>query len=262
MWRFFKKAFAVITTLFNLSYVNSLECILMNKQECKARPKIIDVNNNEPVFYPYSVKVNKSSRICSNINDPYAKLCVSDIIKNINVKVFNLMSRINETRQIIWYETCKCVCRLTSAVCNCRQIWNKDKCRCECKEILINKMVCDKGYIWNPSNCACECDKSGDIGQYLNYKSCVRKNRLIDKLVEECTNIIDGDTIYSETLTVTSSNDCASCTPCIVLFTIFLSINVIISGAFIYFHWYKNKKLDLKKDVPGVNYSKTETQIY
>ena len=52
MWRFIKKIFAVITTFFNLSYVNSLECISMNNQEFKARPKIIDVNNNEPVFYP------------------------------------------------------------------------------------------------------------------------------------------------------------------------------------------------------------------
>ena len=101
MWRFIKKAFAGITAFFNLSYANSLECILMNNQECKARPKIIDINNNEAVFYPYSIKVNKYSRSCSNINDPYAKLCVPDIVKKINVKVFNLMSRINEARQII-----------------------------------------------------------------------------------------------------------------------------------------------------------------
>ena len=56
MWRFIKKAFAMMTTLFNLAYVNSLECISMNNQECKARPKIIDVNNNELVFYPCSIK--------------------------------------------------------------------------------------------------------------------------------------------------------------------------------------------------------------
>ena len=105
----------------------------MNNQEFKVRPKIIDVNNYEPVLYPYSIKVNKCSGHCSNINDPYAKLCIPDIIKNINVKVFNLLSQINETRQIIWHETCKCVCRLPSAVCNSRQIWNEDKCRCECK---------------------------------------------------------------------------------------------------------------------------------
>ena len=91
----------------------------MNNQDCKARPKIIDLNDKS-VFYPYGIKVNKCSRSCSNINDPYAKLCVPDIIKNINVKVFNLMSRINETRQIIWHETCKCIGRLTSAVFNSR----------------------------------------------------------------------------------------------------------------------------------------------
>ena len=262
MWVFAKKAFALITTFFNLSYVNSLECISMNNQECKARPKIIDVNNNEPVFYPYNIKVNKSSGSCSNIHDPYAKLCVPDIIKNINVKVFNLMSSINETRQIIWHETCECICRLTSAVCNSRQIWNRDKCRCECKEDLVNKMVYVKRYIWNPSNCACECDKSCGIGQYLDYKNCVCRNSLVDKLIEECTNVIYGDTIYNETLTVASSNDCASCTPYIVLFTVFFSISVIISGGFVYFPWYKNKQLDSKKDVPDLEYSKAETLIY
>ena len=94
---------------FSSSNVNSLECISMNNQECKARTKIIDVNNNKPVFYPYSIKVNKCRGSCNDINDPYAKLCVPDIVKNINVKVFNLTQKVNETRQIIWHETCKCV---------------------------------------------------------------------------------------------------------------------------------------------------------
>ena len=213
-------------------------------------------------LYFIHIKVNKYSGSCNNINDPYAKLCLPDITKNINVKVFNLMSRINETRQIIWHETCKCICRLTSAVCNSRQIWNNDKCRCECKEDLINKLVCDKGYIWNPGNCACECDKFCDIGQYLDYKNCNCRSSLVDKLVEECINVIDGNIIYNETLNETSSNDCASRASYIVLLVLFLSISVIISGAFIYFHWYKNNHLDIRKYVPCVNYSKTETEVY
>ena len=202
--------------------MNSLECISMSNQECKERPKIVDVNNNEPVFYPYSIKVNKCSGNGNNINDPYAKLCFLDIIKIINVKAFNLISRINEARQIMWHETCKSVFRLTSAVCNTRHIWNKDKCRCECKEDLVNKIVCDKGYIWNPIDCACECDKSCGIGQYLDYKSFVCRNSLVDKLLEECTNVIDGDKITNKKLTVTSSNNCASCTPYALLFAVFL----------------------------------------
>ena len=135
----------------------------MKNQECKTRTKIIDVNSNKPVFYPFSIKVNKCGGSCNSINDPYAKLCVPDSVKNKNVKVFNLMSRINETRHIIWHETYKCICRLNASVYNNRQRWNEDKCRCECKE-LIDKGICNKRFIWNPSNCECECDKSCDIG--------------------------------------------------------------------------------------------------
>ena len=81
--------------------------------------------------------------------------------------------------------------------------------------------MCDKVYIWNSSNCACKCGKLCGIGQYLDYKSRACRNSLVDKLVEECTNIIDGDTIYNKTLTVTPSNNCSSCTLYIVLFTVF-----------------------------------------
>ena len=84
-----------------------------------------------------------------------------------------MYSRYNETRHIKWHETCKCICRLDNIICNNKQrCWNKDKCRCECKE-LIDKGVCDKGFIWNPNNCECECDKSGNIGKYLDYSNCV-----------------------------------------------------------------------------------------
>ena len=166
----------------------------MNNQECKARPKIINVNSNEPAFYPFSIKVNKCSGSCNNINDPYAKLCVPDIIKNINVRVFNLMSRINETRHIMWHETCKCICRLTASVCNSRQRWTEGRCRRECKE-LVERKICDKEYICNPSDCQCECDKSCGIGEYLNYKSCVYRNTLVDKLVGECTKVVGVDKI-------------------------------------------------------------------
>ena len=151
-----------ILSSVNLLTVTPLRCISMNNQECKVRPEIVNVNSDEPVFYPFSIKTSKCSGSCNNINDPYAKMCVPDVINNINVKVFNSMSGTNETRYIKWPETCKRKCRLYSSVCNNKQRWNDDKCRCECKE-LIGKGVSDKGYIWNPSNCECECDKSCDV---------------------------------------------------------------------------------------------------
>ena len=84
-------------TFYSISNVNSLKCVSMNNQKCKPRTKIININNNEPVFYPFSTEVNKPRGSCNNINNPYVKLCVPDAVKNINVKVFNLMSFSNET---------------------------------------------------------------------------------------------------------------------------------------------------------------------
>ena len=72
----------------------------MNNQACKVRPEIVNVNSNEPVFYPFSIKTSKCSGSCNNMNNPYAKMYVVDVVKNLNVKVFNLISRTNETRQI------------------------------------------------------------------------------------------------------------------------------------------------------------------
>ena len=127
----------------------------MNNQKCRIRPKTININSNEPSFYPCSVGVNKCSGSYNNINNPYAKLCVPDVVKNTNVKVFHLMSKSNETRHIEWHETCKYKCRLDASVCNNKEHWNKDKCRCECKE-LIDKGRCDKEFIWKPRICECE----------------------------------------------------------------------------------------------------------
>ena len=105
----------------NLLNVNTLECVSVNNQECKIRTKIIDISSNEPLFYPFSISVNKCCGSCNNINNPYAKLSVPSVVKNINVKVFNLMPRTNETRHMEWHETCKCNCRLDSSVCNNKQ---------------------------------------------------------------------------------------------------------------------------------------------
>ena len=85
---------------------NSAKIISMTNQECKVRPQIVNVNSDEPIFYPFSIKTSKCSGSCNNINDPYAKMCVPDVVKNLNVKVFNIMSRTNETRHIEWHETC------------------------------------------------------------------------------------------------------------------------------------------------------------
>ena len=150
-------------------------------QECKVKPTIININSNEPLFYPYSIFVNECSGSCNNIYDPFAKLRFPDVIKGMDIKLYNIMSRINETRYVFWHETCTCKCKLNASVCNDKQRWNNDKYRCECKE-FIDKVRCDDGFIWSPIICECECDKSCDVGEYLDYKNCKSRTNLIDNL--------------------------------------------------------------------------------
>ena len=87
----------------NFNCVNPLspmlfKCVSMTNQECNLRLQIVNVNSDQPVFYLFSIKTSKCNDNCTNIDNPYAKICVPDVVKNLNVKVFNLMARTNETR--------------------------------------------------------------------------------------------------------------------------------------------------------------------
>ena len=90
--------FLGLTILSN--FTNALDCISVKNQECKIRLEIININSNNPIFYPFSIKINKCSSNCNNISDQYARICISDAVKILNLKVFNLMTLTNETRHI------------------------------------------------------------------------------------------------------------------------------------------------------------------
>ena len=227
-----------------------LKCVSANNQKYKARPETVNANAGEPVFYPFSIKTSKCSDICNNINDPYAKMCVSDVVKNLNVKVLNIMPRTIETRHIKWHETCKSTGRLDESFCSNKQQWNDDKCKSECKE-LIDKGVCDKRSIWNPINCECACNKPYDVVEYLDYENCTRRKKLVDKLVEECTKQVEEAKLSEMSLTECNSIESnsvenihkfSSCTLYIVLFSLIFTINIGIATHFV---CYKsiNKKL-------------------
>ena len=188
-------------------------------------------------FFHLVTETSKCSGSCNNINYPYAKICVPDIIKNLNVKVFNLMSRTNKTRFIKWHETCKCECKFGENVCNNKQRWNKNKCRCQCNE-LIDKWVCDKEFIWNPSNCECECDKGCDIGEYLDHENCKCRKKLVDKSVDECTEIVEEVNLAEITLAKNeNSYVCSSCTVYIVVMMAIFTIFTGITTYFVYYNW-------------------------
>ena len=119
IFEFVKKVFFTgLKILSNFTSAILLSFIPMKNQECKTRPQVINANSSNPIFYAFSIKTSKYKGSCNNINNPYPKICVPDVMKDLNVKVFNLMSRTNETRFTEWHETCKCRCRLDVIVCN------------------------------------------------------------------------------------------------------------------------------------------------
>ena len=135
-------------SLFSVLKVNSLECLSLINQKCMPRPKILNVNEGigKALFYLYNLLVNKCSGNCDTLDNPMSKICVPKIIKNVIMKVYSFLIRLNGNRNVLWHESCKCVCRLNSSVCNSKQIWNSDTCRCDCNEDFAGIINCDKGY--------------------------------------------------------------------------------------------------------------------
>ena len=78
------------------------------------KTKILDINEGigEALFYPYNLLVNKCSGSCNTLDNPMSKICVLKVIKNVNIKVNNFLMMLKETRNVLWHESCKCVCRL------------------------------------------------------------------------------------------------------------------------------------------------------
>ena len=106
------KLVSLTVCLFNLFKTKALECLSVINQKYMPRPRILDVNEGvgEALFYPYNVLVNKCSGSCDTLDDPMAKMCVPNVIKSINMKVYNFLMRLNETHNVLWHESCKCVC--------------------------------------------------------------------------------------------------------------------------------------------------------
>ena len=103
--------------------------------------------------------------------------------------------------------------------------------------------MCNRRFIRNPSNCECECDKSCDVGEYLDFENCKCRKKLVDKLVEECTENVKEVKLAK----ITSAEDeskykRSSCTLYVVLFSIVFTTNVGIATYFIYYKYMNRDK--------------------
>ena len=231
-----------LISLFSIIETKALECVSVINRKCMPRPKTLDVNEGvgEALFDPYNVLVNKCSGSCNALDDPMAKLCVPNIIKRVNMKVYNFLMRLNETRNVLWHESCKCVCRLNSSVCNNKQIWKSDTCRCDCNEDFASIISCDKGYTWNPTTFECQCDMWCKPGQYLDHKNCVCKNKLVGRVVAECTSVIN-ETMINNNDNINNNNTITNIF--VGLFSVVMFAVIVFFCVFTYFKWFKGKKL-------------------
>ena len=159
---------------------------------------------------------------------------------------------LNETRNVLWHESCKCICKLNSSVCNNKQIWNGDTCRCDCNEDFVGIINCTKGYTWNPSTCEYQCDTWCKPGQYLDHKNCVCKNKLIGRVIEECISVINETMINKDN--IANNNNTY-----LILFIVFLIGFIVFLIGFIYDYCRNNANKRKERDFI---YPKIKTLIY
>ena len=141
---------------------------------------------------------------------------------------------------------------LNSSVCNSKQIRNSDTCRCDCNEDFAGMVGCDKGYTWNPGTCECQCDMWCKPGQYIDHKNCACKNKLIGRVIEECTSVIN-ETMINNKDNITNNN------AYLILFIVFLIGFIVFLIGFIYYYYRNNaNKIKLRDFI----YPKIKTTIY
>ena len=128
------------------NYRKPIKYVSINNWPCQARPTLVNINSDETLFYQFTVSVNICGGSCNTIDDPYSRVFVPNKVKSMNVKVFNLMSEVNETRVIVQHGLCESKCGLNEKACNSKQKWNPDECRCECKE-FDDCGSCEKSYM-------------------------------------------------------------------------------------------------------------------
>ena len=115
MFEFVKQVFI---TLLNFAGSLFRKCVSLSNQEttrCMKRSALVGINSNKPLYYPFSVSFNKCGGCCDTINHPYA---LKFIWMHMNVKVFNLMLKVNESKFLVQ----------KLLICILKQKWDHGKC--------------------------------------------------------------------------------------------------------------------------------------
>ena len=147
----------LLTSIVSVS--NYVNCISLRNQKCMTQPILNNLHCNEYSqklsYYLIVVNLDKRAGSCNTFDHLSNRLCVSSEIEDLNLHVFSMITKINESRTLIKHISCKYEYKFDSKKCNSNQKWNNDKCWCESKN---SKELCvfEKYYIWNPATCSCK----------------------------------------------------------------------------------------------------------
>ena len=102
-------------------------------EQRKTRPFLIDLNPVELKYYPFMITLDKCNGSCNAVDDLSIKICVLNKTKSINVKVFNVTTKLKKAKTFIKHISCNCKSKFDSTTCNSNQKWNNETCQCKWK---------------------------------------------------------------------------------------------------------------------------------
>ena len=173
------------------------------------------------------IGLDKCNGCCNAVDDLSTKMSISNKTKDINVKVFNIVTRLYEDNTLVKHISCDCKWKINSRRCNLNQKWNYDKCQCECK----NYHTCTKDYSWNRSTCICE------NGKYL--KSVANDSKIVCVEIINATDSVSTD-FYNKKVSYKMD--------CFLLHTVWLAIILLFIIAVICYH-YPEHRPKLKRNI-------------
>ena len=91
------------------------------------RPTLSDLNLIELNYYPFMISLSKCNGSYNVVHDLYRTICIPSETKAVNVKVFNMITRIKKAKTLMKHISSDCKCELHSTACNSNQKWNNDK---------------------------------------------------------------------------------------------------------------------------------------
>ena len=145
------------------------------------QPTVIYLHPNEysqELHYLFVVKLGRCVGISNNFNDLSDKVCFPNKTEDLNLSVFNMITRINESKVLAKHLSCKSKCKFDGRKCSSEQLWSNENCRCECKK----RHACEKDYILNPVACSC---KNGKHLESILEDSAITWDKIIESYDEE-----------------------------------------------------------------------------